>query len=319
MTTTDLLAAARRVAYLGPGVVRCGDRTVTAAEDTRLRAVLHAAVYDHVYLGRPRPPAADADDRRLALDREDPAFVSTLRAADGGRRRWLPGWLPDRADGDRLTVTSIGDGVRVTVTAAEVREAAVGVEVSFPTERRFVSAGFYLTTGLAGSGTDDGPVLRWYLGVTAAAAAPLLRALVRELDAAGLPFTVKTLNDPDAHPRPDALVLYTPRAAAASAGSALMRALDEPGVTLRPEVPAFTRALAPGIAIADEPPRGPGGAAVSFGQHRCLLLVQGVLAAGPGAGLTHRWERVRTEFVAAGLDPDRPHLSPGAAEPDVRP
>ncbi|SDS10454.1 T3SS effector HopA1 family protein [Jiangella sp. DSM 45060] len=306
MTTTDLLDAVHRVELLDHDTARCGDRTVTAAG-------LHAAVYDHLYLGRDHDPAA-TPDRRLPADREHPAFVAALRRADGGRRRWQPGWRLDRADGDRLTVVGTDDGVRVTARPDEVRPAGDGVEVAFPAERRFVSPGFYLTTGLAGPGS--GPVLRWYLNTTADGAAALLGALVGGLDAAGLPFTVKTLNDPAAHPRPDALVLYTPRGDSAATAPVVRAALAAPGVRLRPSVPAFTRAVAPGVAVADEPARTAAGA-LSFGQHRCLLLVRGVLAAGAGAGVAARWDGVRAEFTAAGLDPDRPHLGPGGAEPDL--
>ncbi|WP_116947187.1 T3SS effector HopA1 family protein [Jiangella endophytica] len=304
MTTIDLLDATRLIEPLDERSVRCGAVTVAAS-------ALHAAVYQHLYLGRPYDPAAP-EDRRLAADREDPAFVAGLRAADGGRRRWRRGWRLDRSDGDRLTLVAAADGVRLTAAPGEVRAVASGVEVAVPTERRFVSAGFYLTTGLAGTGADAGPVLRWYANTTADGAAPLLRALIRDLDAAGLPFTVKTLNDPAAHPRPDALVLYTPRAASAAVAALLRTVLAEPGVRLRPAVPAFTRTVAPGLAIADEP-----GGALSFGQHRCLLLVRGVLAAGTDASVEERWDRVRTAFGEAGLDPARPHLGPGAAEPDT--
>ena len=177
---------------------------------------------------------------------------------------------------------------------------------------------FYLTVGLAGNGTGRAvpDVLRWYLNVPADGAAALLQTLVEHLDAGGIPFTVKTLNDPAQHPRPDAMVLYTDRARTPAVAPVVRMSLEQTNVVLRDAVPAFTRRLASGVAIADEPARER--RTLSFGQHRSLLVVRGILAAGVGADLQTRWTAVDAEFRRARLDPERPHLGSGNAEVAVQ-
>lgn len=337
-------AVADDVELLDERTVRCGDLAVTAAGERPL-TLLHRLVYQRVYLGLP-PMAEPVEDRRLAPDREDPTLVAALRRADGGRLRWEGGWRHERTTPRGVVVRAVADGVRAVAAAHEVRPTSptdaggrapgvqaplseeraraareqaparaayapgLEVEVAVPTEHRFVSPGFYLTTGLAGRAA--GSVVRWYVNVTADAAPSLLARIVLDLDLLELRYTVKTLNDPAAHPRPDALVLYTRRDDACAVAPVLRTALADLGSTLRPRVPAFTRRLAPGVAVADEPVQG--SVPLSFGQHRCLVLVRGVLAAGAGAGPEERWSHVARAWADARLDPALPHLGPGNAE-----
>jgi lantibiotic modifying enzyme len=76
-------------------------------------------------------------------------------------------------------------------------------------------------------------------------------------------------------------------------------------------VPMFTRRLAPGIAIADNPPGGE-----SFGVSRMRLVAEGLADAwrnGP-ASPTARLRAVTKRFRSAGLDLRRPWLNPGNVE-----
>ena len=323
-TDTGVHAATEQVELIDERTYRCGELISTAdpaPEGTALSAALHRAVYSRLYLGLQRD-ASDPADRRLATAREDAAFVATLRTAEGGRQRWEGGWRMDASGTGWVAVRSLHDGVQVRCHPAQVMPNGAGpgdeVQVAFPTERRFVSPAFYLTVGLAGNGTGRAvpDVLRWYLNVPADGAAALLQTLVEHLDAGGIPFTVKTLNDPAQHPRPDAMVLYTDRARTPAVAPVVRMSLEQTGVVLRDAVPAFTRRLASGVAIADEPARER--RTLSFGQHRSLLVVRGILAAGVGADLQTRWTAVDAEFRRAGLDPERPHLGSGNAEVAVQ-
>ena len=71
---------------------------------------------------------------------------------------------------------------------------------------------------------------------------------------------------------------------------------------LRDGTPPWTRPLARGVSWADDP-----GGGESFGLHRCRLAAEGL---GSGEG-------VDAAFRAAGLDPLRPHLAPGARDVDI--
>ncbi|HEX4611434.1 MAG TPA: T3SS effector HopA1 family protein, partial [Urbifossiella sp.] len=118
--------------------------------------------------------------------------------------------------------------------------------------------------------------------------------------------------------RADAGVLYLERRHTDRLGTALADVHRTVAADLRPEVPLFTRALAPGLGVAEDP-----GGALSFGQHRCRLAARAAWAAfsrGDADPAAVCAELLR----AAGLDPDRPHLEPGsrddyALEPRPRP
>jgi lantibiotic modifying enzyme len=80
---------------------------------------------------------------------------------------------------------------------------------------------------------------------------------------------------------------------------------------LRAEVPLFTERLADGLGFAEGPP-----GALSFGENRCQLIAQALWLAFSW-GLVDRDSRaalVTSEFRQNGLDPERPHLRPGAVD-----
>ena len=309
-TLTELGTIADQVELVDPTTARVADHVVVAAGTESLQTALTRAIYTRLYLGLQHDPG-EPDDRRPATSREDEAYVRSLIAAEGGRVHWTPGWRVTAVEPAYTEVRSEADGLRLIAVADEIRPRrhAVGdpVQVAIPTERRLVSRGFYLTNGLAGPVSGEQPRLRWYLNASPDGAPYLFDRLIVALDAAGCPFTLKTVNDPHAPARPDAMVLYTARDA--DLGEPVRTALT--GARLRDAVPAFTRRLAPGVAIADDVSLAER-RRLSFGLHRSLLVAQGVLAAG--AGSADRQHSIATAFREAGLDPARPHLGPGAEE-----
>ena len=76
---------------------------------------------------------------------------------------------------------------------------------------------------------------------------------------------------------------------------------------LRPRIPAFTLALAPGVGLAESPATGE-----SFGEHRCGLLADGIVGAdehGVASGAA-RVEAVIESLAASGVKIDAPYLEP---------
>jgi len=302
----DIRLAAERLELIDEHRLRIGDHVETADPATMIRAA-ESAVYWRHYLG----VEPSVGDRRLPMAREDRAYTARLQDADGGRAVWDAGWRVVRSGADHVILASVADGVHIRATRDEITHLDGGVLVRFPTERRHASPGFYLTTGLAGPAPRH-PV-RWYINASAADTPSMLAGLVGGLDSAEVAFTVKTLNDPAAHPRPDATVLYGSRGDARTFATIIAGATL--GVHLRGAVPAFTRRLAAGVAVADEPSWAD--TPVSFGQHRCHLVVAGLMAAGVASTGADRARAISEAFRAEGLDPARPHLAPGAFEIDL--
>jgi hypothetical protein len=240
----------------------------------------------------------------------DPAFVSRLSRANAGTGSWDAGWRVDAADVDGLVVSM--NGLRMRVQASQCRGAgaapAIGTEVAVrvPKELAAASPGFYTTVGDIELGLRDGePVLRVYWNVPPAAAAGLVAALTSRLNPACVPFRLKVLDAPAAYGRCDTAVLFL-RAADFPRSRKLLREVAAVlARELRTGAPAFTKPVSRGVAMAEEP-RTP----ESFGESRCRLLAEGVMAAHERSAQGHasRFAVVVSHFADAGVDPDRPYL-----------
>ena len=136
--------------------------------------------------------------------------------------------------------------------------------------------------------------------------------VITAIDGYGVAFRAELAGDPDACVRADAAVVTVDRGDASTLARVAVRVQQRAPFALAPSVPAFTRQLAPGIALADEPGQG-----TAFGRHRCRLVAAGLVAAGRGAGLSARRAAVLKTLEQAGIDPAALHLNPGNREVDV--
>ncbi|HEV7870451.1 MAG TPA: T3SS effector HopA1 family protein [Modestobacter sp.] len=174
-----------------------------------------------------------------------------------------------------------------------------------------ISAGspsFVVTLGSAARDTAS-----CFLHLQPGTAPEVFARLVTALDGYGLDFRAELAGDPAGCIRTDTAVVTVDRSAASALARLALRMQQRAPFALAPSVPAFTRQLAPGVALADEPgPDSP------FGRHRCRLVAAGLVAAGHGAGPAARRAAVLRTLTAAGLDPVALHLNPGSRDVDLR-
>jgi hypothetical protein len=214
-------------------------------------------------------------------------------------------------DGSQAVVT-LG-GVRVAVPRDRLHPplpaTATGsdVTVTLPPCRPALSPGFLSVVGSRSPGAGNGPVLRVYLHLSTGDAAPALwGAVLRGMEADGLPYRAKILSHPGRYPRRDAMVVYvTDRFAPVVAAVSAAARTAPPGSLAEPVSP-FTRRIAPGISVAWEPAAsGHSARRMSFGQHRagsCAdALLDHVLRGTPLADALAR------AFRASGTDPALPY------------
>ena len=241
----------------------------------------------------------------------DPRLAAALSDATAGSGSWEPGWTVDRHDGDGSIVAT--PRLRVRVSAAECRaedggpiRPAVAVSVRLPKELPALSPGFFMVLGAAEfEGVTSGATLRVYWHITAAGAPALVRALSSRLNAETVPFRLKVANHPARFDRCDAAVLYLLIEAFDEIRGMLADIATALTSSLRPKVPAFTRAFAPGVGLAESPTTGE-----SFGEHRCGLLADGIVDAheqGVAAGAA-RVDAVIESLAASGVKIDAPYL-----------
>jgi hypothetical protein len=296
------------VALRAPGAfLWFGRRESADAGAEELVARIAQRLHDDFFsTGAPRPrrggPATAPDDGG--------EFVRALSQANGGRGAWQDGWRIAAVEADEALLVVRADGLALVAPAAEVRaegDAIAGATAAVlqPKELRGLSPGFYIALGDAGRPTEDARVgLFW--NVTAAGAVTLAPRLTYALNGAGLPFALELLDTPARYGRGDAAVLCVGRADFAAAFGLSKPLLRTLGGQLSTGAPAFTRPLARGLAVAELPAAGQ-----RFGEHRCRLLAEAVVAAGAGTA-AQRLAAVRERFAAAGLSLDRPYLQPGS-------
>ncbi len=137
--------------------------------------------------------------------------------------------------------------------------------------------------------------------------------LVTALDGYGLGFRAQLRGDAALPDRIGSAVVTGARADAPALARVALGLRQRSPFAFGSSVPAFTRMLAPGLAIADEPDDG-----TDFGRHRCRVIATGLLAAGRSAGPGERRAAVLDALVDAALDPAALHLNPGNPEFGLR-
>jgi lantibiotic modifying enzyme len=131
------------------------------------------------------------------------------------------------------------------------------------------------------------------------------------LNANHVPFRFKVLTNEADYTRCDSAVLYIPRVHYKPARPLLERICWEIGPHLRPRTPVFTKVLAPGLGLAEQPP-----SANSFGMERCRVLAEGIIRAYELRRTSHneRLQVVLQNFGRAGVSSVAPYLNPGSAD-----
>jgi hypothetical protein len=148
-----------------------------------------------------------------------------------------------------------------------------------------------------------------FLDLTPAAAPEAFAQLVSTLEGYGLGFRAELSGLPGTPDRLGAAAVTVAREHALAVARVALRMRQRAPLLFGTAVPAFTREVAPGVALADEPDDG-----TPFARHRCRLLASALVRAGHGAGPGERRAAVLLALTTAGLDPAALHLNPGNGE-----
>lgn len=107
-------------------------------------------------------------------------------------------------------------------------------------------------------------------------------------------------------------MLYVERRDYPRVAQAISGIYAELAANLKPATPVFTKRLAPGLALAEEP----AGPADSFGTHRCGLLAEAIIRAWEQKteAIQERLEVLAACFAEEGLSLQTPFLNAGSAD-----
>ncbi|MFL6255343.1 MAG: T3SS effector HopA1 family protein, partial [Pyrinomonadaceae bacterium] len=155
------------------------------------------------------------------------------------------------------------------------------------------------------------PLVRFYWNLTAAAAVEYVALVTGRFNHEGVPFRTKVMADPSSYVRADGGVLYLERRHFPAARRLILEIHEAIEGRLRPGVPMFTKRLAAGLGMAEDP-----GSQMSFGQSRCRIAARSLcLSAARGLSrLEERLDALAAAFRAEGLDPGAPFLERGSVD-----
>jgi hypothetical protein len=304
-----------RFAWFGQASPPLPRKTLRALDAAAARAHLVSELQRSLYLGfyATGTPVRDAAPKPRPA--RCPDLVDALSRANAGTGCWSTGWLVRSVEAagivcerDDLRLMARTDGWRAPAGG----EARVGevVHLLTPKEQLGVSPGCYLAQSNLELGAErDAAIVRVYWNTTAAGALMLMAHLTSLLNDQGLSFRLKVVAHPDAFTRCDAAVLYLLQNDFEAAAPALERAFAAVAGELGPAVPAFTKPLAPGVGLAEDPAQG-----TSFGWHRCGLVAEALVDAHRRGidALERRLAGARAHFAAAGLSFEAPYLNAGS-------
>ena len=243
------------------------------------------------------------------------SFVAQLIAANRGQGCWEPGWQQQGVQGEHLVLRR--GALTVWADPAQYQPAArlasdTAGSLRFPQHLLGISPDFY--TALSDTPlqpADYAALVRFYWNVDSQGALRLMAGATRLLNAEGLPFKLKVVNDPERFRRCDAAILYVRQADYAAVWGVLNRLYANVSPYLGAGTPALTKPLAPGVGFAEDP-----GGGDSFGLQRCLLIAEALICAQETrcTRFPVRLQQVLDHFAMAGIALEQPFVRPGAVD-----
>lgn len=239
-----------------------------------------------------------------------------LQAANTGQGFWDKGWVV--LGSEPGGIVAYNGEFRLWVLPHQYQAigpdvvAGQEVHVNFSKDLPAISPGYYMAIGdVALTRAEHDSLVRLYWNVDTAGALKLVGRSTRLLNDTGLPFKLKVVSNPGDFNRCDTAVLYIRKGDFPQVKPILGEIYREVTDNLRPAVPALTKGLGLGLAVAEDP-----GGGVSYGLHRCVLLADALLSAHAGGKQSpaDRLAHLVEIFTGAGIALDAPYLNPGSAD-----
>lgn len=264
-------------------------------QDKYLSLQLRNFLYGIYYSGSLRSALAlDKDSDGLALHQKlenntflgiDLEFFARLHESNNGEGYFVPGWRVLRQENDGSLAVKAGNMTlhieRKRHLQVTEQSATIGDLVAIWTPRNRVQNGFYVAVGNAGQenhGNRDGhsETARIYFNLSSEGAVAIMRCIARQLNKIQLPFTFKVLYNPSDYGRYDSGVLYFKKSNYEILRQLIQTIYKENQLYFQKQVPLFTKFLAPGLALAEEP-NYKFSIQESFGMNRCKIVANGLL------------------------------------------
>jgi HopA1 effector protein family len=250
----------------------------------------------------------------LGMDLE---FYEQIDNSNMGEGYFDEDWLVLREEDDgAIAVSKNGLTVHVQpdLHLKSPREPiAVGSLISIRLPKNLLQNGFYVAVSNAGSHSPQSPqsqLVRIYWSLMPEGAIAVMRSLTQKLNEINLPFIFKVLYNPSEYKRHDSGVLYFDNHYYEIVHPVLQSIYAEHKTHFLSEIPLFTKLLAPGLGLAEEPIQK-FSAIESFGLNRCQIIANGLLLAHEkkDASPEGRMSLILDQFSLLGIDIQKPYLN----------
>jgi hypothetical protein len=286
----------------------------TATPAVQLQQLLYESCYVRPLNGTPPPtPAAPAPP--------DADFVRRLVEENRGSERSDQGWQVAGVDAFGRVTASKNGASRVFPPGRYFSPYGPGgsvmpgmtVGVWLAKGSLSLQPGFYhVYSDTLVETSDPRAMLRFYWNVRAASAPRLLGALSGRLNRFQVPFSFKTLTQPEHYDqRSDSSVLYVSRRYFGIVTRLYVELASVLAEDLVDRTPLFTKRLAPGLGFAEDPGNGE-----SFGLNRCRLVAEALWQACERQehSVEGRLAAVEERFARDALSLDTPYLNPRSTD-----
>jgi hypothetical protein len=268
----------------------------------QLRNFLYSAYYNGSWHN-----SSNADDQMNNLSNNslfgiDLSFYEKLHNRNTGIGYWSKNWLVVNEEADKnLVVHKNGLTLHIErdlYLRPSHKSAAIGDLVAIKMPKNLVQNGFYMAVSNLGT-QDHQDILRIYFNISPEGAVSVMENLTKQLNKIAIPFSFKALYNPDEYGRYDSAVLYFNKHEYQNIYSVLQSLYLENKSYFSPQVPLFTKALAPGLGCAEEP-ENKLAEKESFGTNRCQMIANGLINAWQ-IGNNQPEQRIRAIFEQFAL------------------
>jgi HopA1 effector protein family len=248
----------------------------------------------------------------------DMAFFQRLHDANCGDGYFSEGWLILKSGNnpnDHLIVKN--GGLKLCIQReqhlkAADQQAKVGDLVAIKLPKNRLQNEFYVAIGNLGfsSSSPADVLVRIYFNLTPEGSVAVMASLTAQLNHAGILFSFKVLYNPKRYHRFDAGVLYFDKTDYQTVSLILTAIHSEHRAHFGLEIPLFTKQLATGISLAEEPDKK-FAQSESFGMNRCQIVTDGLLKAfysGQDSSV-ERMSTILSQFSTVGIDLRHPYLN----------
>lgn len=251
----------------------------------------------------------------------NPEFYDRLHESNSGEGYFDPGWCVIRQESDgSLAVQKNNLTLHIErdchLQSLE-QSAAVGDKVAIRTPRNRVEEDFYIAIGNAGlvnyiSSSHNSEIVHIYFNFTPEGAVAIMNSLTQQLNQNKIPFTFKVLYNPADYGRYDSGFLYFERRDYQVVHNIIQSVYPENKLYFKPEIPLFTKLLAPGLALVE----APNFINEDFGSSRFQIVANGLLKARRKGNESpdSRLKSIVNQFSILGIDLKYPYLNPNSKD-----